>query len=398
MPRLRSAQTNHLPKYVMLRKGRYYLEPKGVLKEALGNKSSHALGKSFGEMFDNYHKLTASLHSGERVYTLSELVNEYLSNVSAAKKAKSTYETDLKTAKTILRVFSDFRPEDIRTKHIYLYQRERKKELREKHKARYESLREEKYFNAPEELIPDNPEETMGNRTVNKEISFLSAVMKYAVRIGVIDQSPCVDIEYLPVEARMRYVTDEEFDAFCDFARERNPLVAAYVNFRYITGRRDCEVLGLRKEHIRPEGVLFYLAKKRRKGIGVPVIQEWNDDLRAAYAEVLKASWGPASSTLNKKGARPKPESEYVVCNRYGNQYTPDGWRAIFNRVMRAAVEEGVLEKRFTSHDIRSKTATDMENLADACEVLAHSDKKITRSNYLGKIELIKAHSRKEDK
>ena len=398
MPRLRSAQTNHLPKYVMLRKGRYYLEPKGVLKEALGNKSSHALGKSFGEMFDNYHKLTAGLHSGERVYTLRELVSEYLSNVSAPRKAVSTYKTDEKSSKTILRVFSDFRPEDIRTKHIYIYQRERRNELREKHKARYEQLMEEKYFNAPKEMIPDNPGETLCNRTVNKEISFLSAVMKYAVRIGVIEQSPCVDIEYLPVDARKRYVTDEEFDAFCDFARQRNRLVAAYANFRYITGRRDCEVLGLLKEHVRPDGIVFYLAKKSKKGAGAPVLQEWNDDLRAVYAELLQASWRPASSTLKKKGARPRPESEYVVCNRSGNQYTPDGWRSIFDRVMRAAVEEGVLEKRFTSHDIRSKTATDMETVADACETLAHSDEKVTMENYRGKIERIKAHSREEDK
>ena len=87
-----------------------------------------------------------------------------------------------------------------------------------------------------------------------------------------------------------------------------------------------------------------------------------------------------------------------MVCNRSGNQYTPDGWRAIFNRVMCAAVEEGVLQKRFTSHDIRSKTATDMEILADASEVLAHSDEKFTMENYRGKIERIKAHSREEDK
>lgn len=362
MARLRSKKTNQLPKYVMYRNGHYYLEPKGVLREMLGGKGSYPLGRIYSDMFSQYNQLTQNFNQETESYTLSKLVHEYLINVSAVELAPETYKTDIKTSRVILRVFSDYRPEEIRQTHIYQYQQKRKKQV--------------------------------SNRSVNKEISFLSAVMRYAVKMDVIEQSPCIGIEYLKVKSRKRYISDEELKAFYDFVLPRNPLVAAYINFKYVSGRRDCELLSMRFEHVLSEGIITLIAKRLSQGERLPMLQEWNQNLEEAYAQLVAAAWQPAKSTLKKRGYKPPEPSQYLIATRKGLPYTADGWRSICNRLMRSAHEKGVLKERFTFHDIRAKTATDIEDLEDAGNVLAHSDLRTTEI-YRRAIKRIKALNRK---
>lgn len=362
MARLRSKKTNQLPKYVMYRNGHYYLEPKGVLREMLGGKGSYPLGRIYSDMFSQYNQLTQNFNQETESYTLSKLVHEYLINVSAVERAPETYKTDIKTSRVILRIFSDYRPEDIRQTHIYQYQQKRKTQV--------------------------------SNRSVNKEISFLSAVMKYAVKMDVIEQSPCIGIEYLKVQPRKRYITDDELQAFYEYVLPKNPLVAAYINYKYVSGRRDCELLSMRFDHFHSEGVIALIAKRLSMGERVPKLQEWNPDLKEAYVQLAAAAWQPARSTLKKRGYKPPEPSEYLIATRKGLPYTADGWRSICNRLMKSAYEKGVLKERFTFHDIRAKTSTDIEDLEDASNVLAHSDIRTTQINYRRKIERIKALNR----
>lgn len=225
-------------------------------------------------------------------------------------------------------------------------------------------------------------------------MSFLSGLLDYAAQIGVIKTSPCVKIKYLKRESRKRYITDDELLAFIKFVKPVNPMLAAYMNFRYITGRRDCEVLTLKYEHVRNEGIIFYLAKAVKGGARVPVLQRWNDDLRRVYEELVDSVWKPSDATLRKKGYVPPGKSAYVVCSRRGAKYTHSGVRTPFNRLMREAVRLGILEQRFTLHDIRSKTANDAKTVEVANEILAHSDIKTTLDNYWSKIDEINALER----
>lgn len=392
MARLRQQGSHQLPKYVMHRNGKYYLEPKGTLREKLGGKASFPLGRSYGEMYQNYNEITKDIPSQTADgYTLSKLVHEYLRNVSATKKAESTYKTDIKTARTVLSKFFDCRPEDITTHDIYQYQEKRKAELQTKHKDLYAKRLKEKYFNAPESLIPDNAISYFGNKSVNKEIAFLSSVMRYAARIGVVERSPCIGIEYLKEEPRRRYITDKELEDFCAFARDRNPMLAAYIRLRYITGRRNCEVMPLRQDHVEQDGIVFLIAKQKGRGIRVPYLQEWNDDFREAYEEVVDALRKAKPSAPAPIGTTPTSSSGHLICSRKGTQYSYDGLSGSFNRIMNAAIQEKVLEVRFTLHDIRSKTGTDIDDLAEASRVLAHLDSKTTRKHYRRQVERIKA-------
>jgi len=222
--------------------------------------------------------------------------------------------------------------------------------------------------------------------------------LKYATKIGAIESSPCVGIQYLDVQPRNRYITDEELKAFCDYVKPKNPLVAAYINFKYVSGRRDCELLAMRYEHVVSEGIISMVAKRRTKGDRKPVLQEWTPDLVDAFDQLVAAAWRPSEATLKKKGYVAPGKSDYVISTRKGTPFTADGWRSICNRLMRSAYKEGVLTERFTFHDIRAKTSSDIEDLEEASNVLAHSDIRTTKINYRRNIERIRALDRTERK
>lgn len=222
----------------------------------------------------------------------------------------------------------------------------------------------------------------LGNRTINKEISFLSAVMNYGTQIGVLKVSPCVGIKYLRELPRKRYITDQELKAFCEFVGKSNPLMVAYLRFRYITGRRDCEVLSLEYDDVVPEGIMFYIAKKSGLGVRFPVVQIWNDSFREVYNELVGAAASVHGSKPSNQDDSSSQRRRHVICKKNGERYTTEGWSAIFRRLMDSAIREGILEQRFTLHDIRSKTASDIRNVAVASRVLAHYNIATTDKNY----------------
>src|SRR5690606_25928711 len=100
-------------------------------------------------------------------------------------------------------------------------------------------------------------------------------------------------------------------------------------------------------------------------------------------------TWTPAlrdavTAVLN---ARPA-QSEYLICSRRGESYydieksSASGWQSIWQRFIKRCLKETELKERFAEHDLRAKTASDMELVDDARKLLAHADAKITEKTY----------------
>ena len=56
---------------------------------------------------------------------------------------------------------------------------------------------------------------------------------------------------------------------------------------------------------------------------------------------------------------------------------------------MKSALEQGVLTERFTDHDIRAKTGSDIDE-AHAVELLAHNGAKTTKRHYRKKKQVVR--------
>ncbi|MDH3638376.1 MAG: hypothetical protein OES09_07900 [Gammaproteobacteria bacterium] len=56
---------------------------------------------------------------------------------------------------------------------------------------------------------------------------------------------------------------------------------------------------------------------------------------------------------------------------------------------MKSALEEGVLKERFTDHDVRRRTASDLEDPEHAMKLLGRADVRVTLKHYRVKPEVV---------
>ena len=79
----------------------------------------------------------------------------------------------------------------------------------------------------------------------------------------------------------------------------------------------------------------------------------------------------------------------HLFCTRHGMPYTVSGFSSIWQRKMKSALAENVLQERFTDHDLRRKTASDLADAEHAMKLLGHADVKVTLRHYRVKPEVV---------
>jgi integrase len=168
-------------------------------------------------------------------------------------------------------------------------------------------------------------------------------------------------VERNPSRKRTRYVTDAEFDAFKAMCSPRLKLA---MDLALLTGQRQGDLLTLPWKNVTDEGILFRQGKTgKRLLVGTsPALQE---ALTKARLMVPVVDIGG-----------------YVIRTRRGMPYSSDGFRACWQRTMRKAMKRGVLQERFTFHDIRAKTVSDSLNIQEAFERAGHTSMAMTRGTY----------------
>jgi integrase len=71
--------------------------------------------------------------------------------------------------------------------------------------------------------------------------------------------------------------------------------------------------------------------------------------------------------------------SFFVITSRKGTPYTEDGFRSAWQRMMAEAIKQGLIQEKFTFHDIRAKHLTDRdEQELNAQLAGGHTDPSIT--------------------
>ncbi|HEY7823657.1 MAG TPA: tyrosine-type recombinase/integrase, partial [Acidimicrobiia bacterium] len=88
------------------------------------------------------------------------------------------------------------------------------------------------------------------------------------------------------------------------------------------------------------------------------------------------------------RAAAPGPAASlWLISAGHGGRYTTDGFRAIWQRVMRKHVEAG--GERFREHDLRAKVASDQGDLEIARKMLGHQSPATTSKHYRRAPEVI---------
>lgn len=228
---------------------------------------------------------------------------------------------------------------------------------------------------APDELRPRDVGQfldvTKGKIQRNRQVAVLSAIYSKAVgRWYVAERNPCEKVERNPSKRRDRYITNDEYMALYELAP---PRIQIAMDLALLTGQRQGDILALRWEQVGDDGIKIQQGKTGKK---------------------LLIGMSPSLKAVLDRARRMPPDlpKEYVLRTRkMGRPYTSEGFRAVWQRVMKKALKgytkgknkfPPVLEKRFTFHDIRAKTVSDSETLDSAFERAGHTTMAMTRGVY----------------
>lgn len=209
----------------------------------------------------------------------------------------------------------------------------------------------------------------------NRMVTILSTVFKIAMGSWCIEMdlvNPCTVVKRWPTKPRSRYVTDDEFNRFR--ATCCAPLQIA-MDLALLTGQRQGDIVGL--------------TWKKVHTVGVPRAK-WHIEVKQGKTgKHLGIAISPAVEAVLRRARVTEPQwpHTYVLRTRTGEGYTPDGFRAMWQRFQRKWIDAG--NPGFHFHDLRAKSISDNANLDAAYLLAGHIDIKMTRRVYDRNIRMV---------
>ena len=339
MPRKRNSENIGLPKRWRHYHGAYfYAVPKG-LEHLWDGKRQFRLGDNLTEAYRVWAS-RLELHSDAR--TIGELLERYTIEILPTKAAK-TQATYLPSIKSLTAVFGKMPISALEPMDVYKYRDKRGKTSRVQ---------------------------------ANHDIGVLSTVYTTAVEWGLCRHNPIIgNVKKLPVKPRDRYVEDWEVEEALTVA---SPFIRRYVRIKILTGLRKTDLLSVKFEHLEADGIHVVPAKTKNTSRKHLII-EWTEELRNAVDDARKAS----------------KSSIWLFSTREGKSYvneagTPSGFNSVWQRFMAKVLAKTKVKIRFTEHDLRAKTGSDVDDIGKAQSLLAHADPATTRRIYRRKAERVK--------
>lgn len=316
-----------LPKYVIRYHGAYYYRG-----PATGWKRIN-LGRDFAEAMAKF----GSLYRETGMTSMGDVFDKYAQTI-VPQKAEATQASNTFELANARKVFGTMLPTDVEPVDVYAF----RDAIAAKH----------------------------GVVQANNHLALLKHVFVKAIEWGATKVHPARDVRKIPVQARTRDVSDEDFAIVYAVATETLQVAMDLV---LLTGMSRGDVLDLTRAQCLEDGIHYTRRKTIRKAPR-KIIVTWTPELEAVIARAKKL----------------KPEfRHHIVATRSGKPFTPSGFSTLWQRTMVAAVEAG-LEERFHFHDLRAKSATDTVDLMEASERLGHSSPEITKRVYRRKATRVK--------
>lgn len=325
---------------------------KGIGYRVYVKKNGKQDTKVFDRKYDAYQwgqETESRLETGSRInLTFYTLANEWLENHSKIKNAYSYYINNVSQLERIKPVLG----------HKLL------------HQIGYKDI---------EALVKYLKEQdpTRSNTTINRYLSFVRAVLNYAVDRGDLLRNPIKKKYFLPQhEVAWQYWQLDEANVFMDFAEQKysqcNRHVLLVYKIALNTGMRLGEIVALKWDAVVLSGVKPYIVVKRSVCSRKHQVKETTKSKQVRHVginEVLLQALGEAYK---------KKRSDFVVSNQLDNMLNE---RNFVQRHFEKDIKEAEIS-RIRFHDLRHTYASNyMMNggsLYDLQKILGHYDMKMT--------------------
>lgn len=345
MTRKRNKENKGLPEGWRLKNGAYRYRPKKGTESFWDNQKEFTLG---AKLSDAYIIWSNRLKDQKEAKTIGQLLDRYALQ-EIPKKAPRTQIENNSNIKRVRAVFGDMFIATLTPQDIYKYFDKRTAKTQARH-----------------------------------EIALLSHAFTKAVAWGYITRHPFKgEVELEGSKPRVRYVTDEEIIACMSLEPKRDGdstrMIQAYIELKILTGLRQGDMLRLRMNDIKDDGI-YVTPSKTQGSTGKAIIIKWTSDLKKAVDAV--------------KSIRPLLFTQWLFCNRRGECYInehgiAEGFKSSWQRFMDRLLQDKLIVERFTEHDLRAKNASDSVTVEEAQRRLGHSDSKITSKVYRRKAEVV---------
>jgi integrase len=331
-----------LPKYVILYHGsHYYRGPASAWKRI-------NLGRDFAEAMTRY----GALYREVGMSTWGDVFDKYEQMVVPT-KAAATQASNRFELKALRGALAHMRPTDLTPVHVY--------------------------------AVRDAIMAKLGVVQANLHLALLKHLCVKAIEWGAITAHPARDVKKIPVPARTRLPSREEFDRVYAHAL---PMLRCAMDLAELTTMDRGAILAIERKHCQDDGLHWWRPKTKRRAPR-EIIVEWSDELRAVVdrAKKLKPEFRSHLIATTRAG---RGEGA-----RAGRPLTPSGFSTMWQRAMVKAEDsakaEGVEFERFHFHDIRALSITETEDLVEASERAGHSSTEITKRVYRRKASKVKS-------
>jgi len=140
-----------------------------------------------------------------------------------------------------------------------------------------------------------------------------------------------------------------------------------------LTGLRMGDLLRLKRNNLTDVGIIV----QPRKTV-------------TTTGKVLEIEWSAELLAVVDRAKRIPPQIRLpLIANRKGKAYTPGGFSNCWQKLIKLALKQGVIDERFQFRDLRAKSASD-DSLAAATARLGHANPQITESVYRRKPTKVK--------
>ncbi|HCL5132350.1 TPA: tyrosine-type recombinase/integrase [Salmonella enterica] len=170
----------------------------------------------------------------------------------------------------------------------------------------------------------------------NHEKASMSRVFRWGYERGYVKGNPCQGVSKFSVKNRDYYFTDEEYMAIY---QEASPVLQCAMEIAYLCAARIGDIRRLTWEQAMKKGLFIQQGKTGKKQI-------------KQYTERL---------TLALEQAKALGGKTYVICNKYGGQYSYTGFNDIWRKARTAASEKLGYPIEGTFHDLKAKGISDYE-------------------------------------
>lgn len=335
-PKKRSSKNLGLPARWRWKNGAYrYRVPTG-LEYLWDGKTEFRLGT---KLSDAYRAYAERIESPEKLTMMVDLIDRYSLEVTPD-KAANTQKNEQRYMVLLRKVFQTARIIDVEPTHVY--------------------------------QLMDAVTKKSGGTTANHVVGLLSHMFTKAIEWGACRDHPIKNkVIKRTVKVKRKVPEHHQIESALTVA---NDVIRAYVRLKLMTGARMTDMLSLKIEHLKEDGI-HITPSKTQDSSGKSQIILWDNEghLKAAIKDI--------------RSLKGRFTSMYLFCTRRGKPYIKDdkscnAFQSMWQRWQNKALKQGLIEFKFSEKSLRNRVGSDATSAEYAAELLAHASTTTTRKHY----------------